>query len=113
MRLGIVGIAELVDEVRAAALGDRRAEILVVLRMALADVGARQHDFRAHRAQVEDLLLAHLVGQHQDQAIALLRGDQRETEAGVAGGRLDDRAAGLQIAALLGLPRSSTGRCDP
>ena len=103
VRLGIVGIAELVDEVSAGALGDRGAEILVVLRVTLRDVGAREHDFRAHRAQVEDLLLAHLVGQHQDQPIALLRGDQRQTKTGVAGGRFDDRAAGLEVAALLGL----------
>ena len=80
-----------------------RAEVLVVLRMALPDVRARQHDLRAHRAQVEDLLLAHLVREHQHDAIALLRGDERKPEARVARGRLDDRAAGLQVPAALGL----------
>ena len=35
--------------------------------------------------------------------IALLRRDQREPEAGVAGGRLDERVARLDVAALLGL----------
>ena len=39
-------------------------------------------------------LLAHGVGHREDQAIALDRGDQREADAGVAAGRLDDGAAG-------------------
>ena len=97
----VVGIAELVDVVVAALAREARAEVLVVLRMALLDVGAREHDLRAHGAQVEDLLLAHLVRQHQHDAVALLERDEREAEPGVAGGRLDDRAARFQVAAAL------------
>jgi hypothetical protein len=102
VRERIVGVSELVDEVGTAVLGDGRAEILVVLGMALADVRAGQHDLGAHRTQVEDLLLAHLVGQDEDQLVALLRRHQRETDAGVARRRLDDRVAGRDVAALLG-----------
>ncbi len=103
MRQRIVRVAELVDEVGALLVGDALAEILVILRVTLADIGARQHDLRAHRAQVEDLLLAHLVGQDEDELVALLRRHQRQADAGVAGRRLDERVAGLDVAALLGL----------
>jgi hypothetical protein len=62
----------------------------------LADVGARHHDFGAERLQVLDLFAAHLVRDDEQRPIALQRADQREREARVAGGRLDDRSAGLQ-----------------
>ena len=44
---------------------------------------------------------AHAVGHDQDQPVALDRGDHREADAGIAGGRLDDHAAGLELAAAL------------
>ena len=44
----------------------------------------------------------HAVGHDQDQPIALDRGDHGEADAGVAAGRLDDGAAGLQAAVGLG-----------
>ena len=44
----------------------------------------------------------HLVGHHEHHAVALGARDQRQAEAGVAGGGLDDRAAGLQAAVALG-----------
>src|SRR5579872_1380018 len=43
-------------------------------------------------------LLAHLVGDDQDQAIAFLRGHQSKAEAGIAGGRLDQGSAASQLA---------------
>src|SRR6185369_6578897 len=46
---------------------------------------------------------AHAVGHDQDQAIALHRRDHREANAGIAAGRLDDRSAGLELAAALGV----------
>ena len=70
--------------------------------MALADVGARQAHLGAERAQMQHLLLAHLVGHDEDDAIALLRGDQGEPEAGIAGGRLDHRSAGPERSLALG-----------
>ena len=49
-----------------------------------------------------DLLAAHLVGHDEQRAVALERADEREREAGVAGGGLDDRAAGRQPPVALG-----------
>ena len=99
--LDVVGIAELVDEEGALLLGHALGHVLVILRMALGHVGAGQHHLRAHGAQVEYLLLAHLVGDHQDQAVTLLGRHQRQPQAGVAGSGLHDGGAGLQITALL------------
>ena len=71
---GLSAIAELIDEICALLFRDPAAEILVILGVPLADVGSGQDDVRTHRAQVEDLFLAHLVGQNQNQAVALLCG---------------------------------------
>jgi hypothetical protein len=99
----IVRVAELVDEVRARGfLGHALGHVLVVLRVALGDVRAGQAHFGAHRLEVEDLLAAHLVGHDQDQLVALLLGHQRQAQAGIAGGALDQGRARLQFATLLG-----------
>ncbi len=82
--------------------GEPRREILVVGRMALADVGAGDMHLGAQRLQVQHLLGRHLVGHDQDDAIALGPRHQRQAEAGVAGGRLDHGAARLQAAVALG-----------
>jgi len=58
---------------------------------------SRAHDdLGAVGAEERDLLVAHLVAHHEDAAVAALRGDDREAGAGVARGRLDDRAARLE-----------------
>ena len=44
----------------------------------------------------------HAFGHDQDQLVALDRGDHRQADAGIAAGRLDDRAAGLELAVALG-----------
>jgi len=51
---------------------------------------------------MKDLLLAHLVGNAQQQPIALLRRDQRQAEPGVTGRGLDQRVAFFQQSAALG-----------
>ena len=53
-----------------------------------------------------DLFARHLVGHDEHDAIALRDADLRKAEAGIAGGRLDDGAAGLQPAVALPPPRS-------
>ena len=94
---GLAGLANWLMKMRARRLGgDALGHVLVVVRMALADVGARDAHVDAQRAQVLDLLARHLVGHDQDQLVALEDADLREAEAGVAGGGLDDRAAGLR-----------------
>ncbi len=96
------GIAELVHEERARLGRDLLREILVVVGMPLAHIGARHHDIRAHGLQMKDLLAAHLVGNHEDELVALARGDKCQAEAGVARGRFDDGAAGFQRSVALG-----------
>src|SRR3546814_2497934 len=87
MRKRIGRIGKLVD-VKAA--GDLAAQtfgdILVVVGVALADIAARDPAVGAERAQMQDLLLRHLVGNHQNQLVAFLAGDQRQSEPGIAGG---------------------------
>ena len=63
--------------------------------------------------QMLDLLARHLVGHDEHDAIALRDADLREAEPGIAGGRLDDRAARLELAAASRRRRSSTARCGP
>ena len=57
----------------------------------------------AHVASEQgDLLLAHLVGHHEHAPVALEGGDDGQPGAGVAAGRLHDRAARLELAGPLG-----------
>ena len=65
-------------------------------------VRARHHDLGPHGLQVKDLLLAHLVGNDEEQPVALLARNQRKPQAGIAGGGLDQRAARLDKAGALG-----------
>ena len=66
----------------------------------------------AVEAQQALALAAHPLGQRQDEVIALGGADERERDAGVAAGRLDDRrAAGLD--APLGLGRLDHRDADP
>ena len=100
---GVCRIGELVGvEGARRPFGNRQREVLVVIRVALADVGAGDDHLGAERAGVQDLLARHLVGHDEDGAVALARGDQGKPDAGVAGGRLDDRAALLQAPVRLG-----------
>src|SRR5690606_20328498 len=95
------GIAELVDEVRTRRFpGNAFGQVLVVLWVALGDVGAGEHHFRTHGLEVEDLLPAHLVRDDEDQAVALLLRHQGQGEARVAGRAFDGRVAGFVPAGL-------------
>jgi hypothetical protein len=99
VRVWVGGVGELIDEQRAGrALGDRLSEVLIVVGMAAADVGARKHHFGAHRLAVQNLLARHLVRHDEYDPIALARADQGEPQAGIAGCGLDDRASGFQAA---------------
>ena len=83
-------------------LGEPVGDRVVALRRVVLDGGRRDHDLGAVRAQRRDLLLAHLVRHHEDAAVALVRGRDREPDAGVARRRLDDRPAGLEPPVTLG-----------
>jgi hypothetical protein len=62
----------------------------------------RQHQLGAVGHQQAAPLDAHRIRHGEHKAIALHGGDQRQPDAGVAAGRLDDRGAGLQPSVALG-----------
>ena len=112
MRLRIGRVGELVDEEGARrAPRDRFGEVLIIIGMPLAHVRARDDDLGAHGLGVQHLLPRHLVGNDQQRAVALAAADQRESEPGIAGGGLDDGAAGLE--APVGLRRLDHGARRP
>ena len=104
VRVGVARVRVLVGLVGAGdLLGEPVRDRVVALgRLGRDRVGA-DDDLGAVRAQQRDLLLAHLVRHHEDAAVALERGGDRKADAGVARGRLDDRAARLQLPCALGL----------
>lgn len=92
--VGLPGTGRLADQ----AVGD------VVVRVRVLGVNGRRadDDLRAVRPHDVDLVRGHLVRAHEDALVALLLGDDGQADARVAAGRLHDRAAGLEFAALLG-----------
>ena len=66
------------------------------------DGGRADDDLRAVRLEHVALVLADLVGADEDAVVAARLGDHGQPDAGVARGRLDDRAAGLQRTGGLG-----------
>ena len=70
--------------------------------MALGHVRTGQHHLGAHRLEVEDLLPAHLVRDHEDQLVALLLGHQGQAQAGIAGSTLDQGCTRLEVTPLFG-----------
>ena len=104
--LGVGQVGELVGPPGAGDLARQPVgDAVVALGRVGRDGGRRDHDLGAVGLEQADLLAAHLVRQDEDAAISLDRGGQGQTDAGVAGRGLDDRAAGLQPAALLRPPR--------
>ena len=103
VRLGVRHVRVLVGlEPARDLLREPRRDRVVRLGRVVLDRRRRDHDLGAVAAQHRDLLLAHLVGHHEDAPVALLCRRDREADAGVARGRLDDRAAGLQLPVALG-----------
>ena len=70
--------------------------------MVRGDGGGRDDDLGAVGLEHVALVLADLVRAHEDAVVALALGDQGQADAGVAGRRLDDGAAGLERAGGLG-----------
>ena len=94
----VVGVGVLVGAEGVALVGQPLGDLVVALRI-VGRHGHRAHDhLGAVGLQQRDLLGRHLVGHHEHALVAALAGDDRQADAGVAAGRLDDRAARLQQA---------------
>ena len=103
VRLGVRHVRVLVGlEAAGDLLGQPVRDRVVRLGRVVVDGGRGDHDLGAVGTQGRDLLLAHLVRHHEDAAVALLRSGDREPDTGVAGRRLDDRAAGPKLPVPLG-----------
>ena len=63
--------------------------------------GGGDVDFGTVCAQHRALGFGDLVGQREDRAVSALQGDESEPDTGVAGGRLDDHTAGLELSGAL------------
>ena len=75
-------------------LGEPVGDEVVALGGIRLDRRRTDHDFGAEGAQQRDLLGRDLVGDDEDHLVALDRRGEREADARVPGGRLDDRPAG-------------------
>ena len=75
--------------------------MLIIVRIG---VGQRRHLDELGAAQPQHVLLFLALGlrDQNQRAIGAGAGDHRKANAGVARGRLDDKPAGLELAALLG-----------
>ena len=97
-----VGVVVLV---RAESSGNRVGEALSHLivgpRVVGARIGGGDDDFGTVCAQHGTLGFGDLVGQREDRTVAALLCDEREPDTGVAGGRLDDHTAGLELSGAL------------
>ena len=103
-------VAELVDQKRARGFFCYPLRhVGVIFGMALAHVGTGDDAFGPQGLEVKDFVFRHFIGDHQYKLVALLRGHQRQPEAGVAGGRLDQGAARLQAAVRLSRRDHSQG----
>ena len=108
MAVAVGDIVELVGPDRAVRLapgkllGQPAGHLHVVVRVL---VGHRRNldQLGAEHPQRVLLLLALRVGNDDDGAVAERLGDQRQADAGIAGGALDDDAAGPEQALLLGV----------
>ena len=108
VRLAVVEIVPLVGEDHAVLfgllelLGEPSPDMLIVVRVG---VGRRRHLDQLGAAQPQHVLLflALRLGDDDQRAVAARIGDERKADAGIAGGCLDDQAAGAQLAALFRL----------
>src|SRR5207237_6876646 len=82
--------------------GESVGNAVVALRALARNSGGTDDDLGAVRAQQRNLFNGHLVGHDADEAIALQRGGNGQTGAGVTRGRLDDCGARSEFAGPFG-----------
>ena len=100
VRERIVGIGELVEDDALALAAHLHREVARELHAAGL---RREHELRAVRAHRLPALDRQVVRHHEDHPVALHRGHHRQRDSGIAGRGLDQRVAGPDVAALLGL----------
>ena len=114
VRRGVLGVGVLVGLVPPVDLGGESVRDLVVAARVFGVDGRRaDDDLGAVGAEHGDLVAAHLVRHHEHAPVAALLGDERESDAGVAARRLDDRAARVAARPTPRRRRSSARRCGP
>src|SRR5262249_31605491 len=102
--LGVGEVGELVGPPGAGDLaGEPVGDAVVTVRRVGRHAGRGDDDLGTVCLEQQDLLGGHLVGQYENAAVPLNGGDHGQADAGVAGGGLDDGAAGAQQPAALGL----------
>ena len=98
------GVLILVEDVR---VWDLRVQLLGDANVALGSVpsrlGGRADDLRAERLKHVHLLIRHLLGQRDDDAISANQRSDREADASVAGRGLNKRVSGLDAPRLFGV----------
>ena len=96
MRERIRRITKLVH-VKAAGnfFGEAKCYILVILGMAARHIRPCDPHFGAERSHMRYLFLRHLVGNHEQDAIAFRTRDKREAKTSIACGGFNDRATGF------------------
>ena len=105
-------VIELIGEKSIGDVGGQaRGHVLVILRVALADVRPGDMHLSAHGLEVQHLLGGHLVRHHQHHPIAFGPTDQRQPQAGVTGRCFNNGAAGAQTPVALG--GINHGQADP
>ena len=83
-------------------LGEAFGDLVVGARIVRTGVGGGHDHFGAVCAQHRTLGFGNLVRQGEDRTVSALQSHERESDAGVAGGRFHDHTAGLQFAAAFG-----------
>ena len=110
--VAVGGVVELVGEPRAARIGGIRRLgvgarlVRVVVRVLVRHRGHQPH-FGAGDAQRVDLLAALRLRHEDHRAIAAAGAEQGQPDPGVAGGALDDAAAGADQPASLGIQQQA------
>ena len=106
--MAIVEVVPLIGEQHAVRLGlaqligEPPGDMLIIVRIG---VGQRRHFDQLGAAQPQHVLLFLALGfrDHDQRAVAARAGDDRKADPGIAGGAFHHEAAGLEVAALLGL----------
>ena len=99
-----IGVGRVYKLAGHKAVGDLLRQLVGLGNGALHALGTvGQHQLGAVGLHQLAALDAHRLGHDDDDAVAAGGGDGRQTDTGVAGGRLDDDGAGLQLAGGLGV----------